>query len=164
MSRAEYEEDLHSELGYRTAGRREISQREWFSLRGTPDEAAPTPKAFHALVNRLRVKKWVKDNPEKRKAIANRYAAKPGVVARIVNLARQRRAARFRAEAKVITCDECGAQFCLVFPQRGNRPRRFCDVNCTARAWQRKKRRDSGVKETGCRVCGGVGHNARRHR
>jgi len=58
--RAEYEEDLHAELGYRLSGRREVAQREWFSLRGDPNEVAPTPKAFKKLVARLRTAAWRK--------------------------------------------------------------------------------------------------------
>lgn len=162
MSLLEYEKDLHAELGYRTAGRREVSQREWFSLRGNHDEVAPNPKAFKKLVARLRVKKWVSENPEKRRTIANRYAAKSGVIARITELSRKRARDKFRAAGLVVTCEECGSRFCPIFPQRGNRPRRFCDINCTARAWQRARRRVAGAKETGCRNCMEQGHNARR--
>lgn len=164
MSRLEYEEDLHAELGYRTAGRREIYQREWFSLRGTPDEAAPTPKAFDALVNRLRVKKWAKENPEKRKVIANRYALKPENLDKSLAGARRRRRARFIATNPVVTCVGCGVEFCPTKPPRGGHPRRFCTDLCSARHLQRNQRRAAGVRETSCSMCGGSGHNARRHK
>lgn len=54
------QDDIHAELGYRTAGRREVWQREWFSLRGDPTEPAPTPKDFKKLVARLRTAAWRK--------------------------------------------------------------------------------------------------------
>ncbi len=163
MSRAEYEEDLHAELGYRTAGRRELSQREWFSLRGDANEVAPNPKAFAKLVAGLRVKKWVRANPEKRKAIANRYAHKPGIIPAMIEKARQRRAKAFKAEATAIVCKECGAEFCPVSARwrSGNRKREFCTINCTARFWQRTKRRKAGARVTACRKCREPGHNSR---
>jgi hypothetical protein len=163
LSRDEYENDLQAELGYRTAGRRELSQREWFSLRGEPGEAAPNPKAFDALVNRLRVKKWQKENPDKHRIASLRYALTPR--GRQVNAgnARKRRRARFIADARVIVCADCGVQFCEAKP-RGGVPRRFCSDVCGTRFVQRERRRAAGQPMLRCRICGEAGHNARRHR
>jgi hypothetical protein len=163
MSRDDYEEDLHAELGYRTAGRREISQREWFSLRGEVGEAAPNPKAFDALINRLRVKKWAKENPERQRSRNLRYALKPQNSARNSANARKRRRARFVKDARVIVCADCGVEFCEAKP-RGGLPRRFCSDVCGTRAVQRERRRASGQPMLHCRICGEAGHNARRHK
>lgn len=158
----EYQEDLHAELGYRTAGRREIAQREWFSLRGEADEAAPTPKAFDALVNRLRVKKWTAENPDKRAAIARRYYAKPHVTERQLALARKRRFDAWIAAGPTRACAECCVEFCPIAPKRGIE-RKFCTTNCEARQHQRRRRRANGSRAIRCSVCGDAGHNARRH-
>jgi hypothetical protein len=162
VSRQEYEEDLHAELGYRTAGRRELSQREWFSLRGEVHEVAPNPKAFEKLIAGLRAKKWAKENPDRRAAIAKRYFTKPQVAARQLALARKRRRDRFRMSNPVTTCPECKVEFCVIAPKRG-KAKRFCGVNCTARAYQRARRRVAGARATCCGVCGQLGHNSRRH-
>jgi hypothetical protein len=161
--KSEQQDDLHDELGYRPAGRREIALRDWFSLRGEPTEVAPTPAAFGKLVNRLRVKKWVKENPEKRKTIANRYALKPENLKKSNAGRRRRRRARFIATNPVVTCAECSVQFCSTKPPRGGHPRRFCTELCCARNLQRKQRRAKGERETSCTVCKESGHNARRH-
>lgn len=87
---------------------------------------------FVKVVNRLRVRKWAKENPEKRRAIANRYARKPGVSDRTTLLSKRRRHERHRKAGKVIVCAECRAAFCEVKPRRGL-PRRFCTANCDAR-------------------------------
>lgn len=150
MSRAEYEEDLQAELGYRTAGRREIAQREWFSLRGEAGEIAPNPKAFAKLVNVLRVTKWAKANPEKRKVIANRYAAKPGVSSHQAAMSKKRRHEAFHAAAPVIVCAECGVAFCPIAPPRGGKPRKYCTVACMLRErYQRITPGARRVKRTG---------------
>lgn len=135
-SRQEREEDLHAELGYRTAGQREVSLREWFSLRGSAEEPLPTPKAFERKIAVLRAVKWQRENPERRKAIANRYARKPENAKHSIDLARERRHRARREAAEVITCAtaDCGAQFCLVpWAKRCGLPPRFCSVACQAR-------------------------------
>jgi len=134
--KAEHAEDLHAELGYRTAGQREVRQREWFTLRGEADEPLPTPKAFARKIAVLRAVKWQRENPERRKVIANRYAQKPENAKHSIDLARERRQRAHREAAEVFTCAtaDCGAQFCLVpWAKRGGRPQRFCSGACQAR-------------------------------
>lgn len=150
MARSEVEEDRDAENGYRTAGARELGLRDWMAMRGDPGEFAPTPKAFAAVVNRLRVKKWAKENPERRREIANRYARKPGIFQRQAELSRQRRHELHRSAAQVVTCVECGVEFCLVFPPRGGRPRKFCTITCEHRArYQRITPGARRIKRTG---------------
>jgi hypothetical protein len=160
--RIELQDDLHDELGYREAGRREVALREWFTLRGEKTEVAPTPKAFGALVNRLRVKKWVKENPEKRAAISKRYFTKKGVADRQLELARKRRHDRWKASNPIVVCSGCSVEFCPMAPKRGVQ-RQFCTTNCEARCHQARQRRKAGAKATCCGICGCEGHNARRH-
>jgi hypothetical protein len=71
----EHAEDLHAELGYRTTGRREIAQREWFSLRGDVGEVAPNPKAFKVLAKRLEKLRSRRKKPEKYRAATLAYYA-----------------------------------------------------------------------------------------
>lgn len=125
----EHAEDLHAELGYRTTGQREIRQREWFSLRGEASEPIPTPREFAKVVNRLRAKKWAKENPERRKEIARRYYQKPDKKARQLELAAKRYKARQRTEARVFTCRECSAEFCKAPWTKGPLPN-FCRDAC----------------------------------
>lgn len=118
---------------------------------------------FAAVVNRLRALKWQRDNPKRRKANANRYAAKPDVVARSLELSRRRRAARHRAEGKVFTCqlEHCGAQFCRVPGMRGmGMHPRFCTPGHYA-TWYDRQHRGDPAKQRTCSVCGGKGHNRR---
>lgn len=106
--------------------------------------------AFKKVVNRLRAKKWARENPEKRRAIANRYARKPGVSARQVALSKKRRHARHRAAAPVVTCAECRVEFCATKPQRGGRPRKYCSTACMQRErYQRITPGARRVKRTG---------------
>lgn len=94
----------------------------------------------NSKLNLARISKWAKENPEKRKAIQNRYYAKPGVAARQVARSRQRRHEQYRAAAPVITCIECGAQFCEAKPRQGGVPRKFCSQTCTCRdSYKRSK-------------------------
>lgn len=100
-------------------------------------------REFAPIVNRLRVLKWQRENPEKRRANANRYAAKPGNVERSLRLARKRRADRRRAEGQVFTCqlEDCGAQFCRVPGVRGmGLHPRFCRAGHYATWYSRQKR------------------------
>ena len=69
----EYAEDLHAELGYRTVGQREVSQREWYSLRGDIGEAAPSPQAFKAMAKRLEKLRSRRRRPDVYRAAALRY-------------------------------------------------------------------------------------------
>lgn len=136
-SRQEREEDLHAELGYRTAGHREVSLREWFSLRGEKDEPLPTPKAFAVAVNRLRALKWARENRERHYANIARYQAQPRVRARSNEKQTERRRERYGARPDVLfSCEECGVQWCKTPWVRGPR-RRFCGQNCQKRARNR---------------------------
>ena len=136
---AEHAENLHAELGYRTSGQREVRQREWFSLRGDANEPLPTPKAFAAMVNRLRVKKWVRENREKHNAKTRRFQAKPGIRDRMNRQqnVRRRKAGQFSMD--VHTCPVCQAKWCKVPWVRGV-ARIFCGQNCQKRAWNRARR------------------------
>jgi hypothetical protein len=133
---AEDREDIDAELGYSVRGERDVRLRDWMSLRGEDGEAARSPREFEALVNRLRAKKWANENPERRRAIANRYALKPENMARSIANARKRRLERVRG--RVVACGDCGAEFCQVRPKRGIQ-RAFCSVNCQARAAYHRK-------------------------
>ena len=136
-SRQEREEDLHAELGYRTAGQREVRQREWFSLRGDPNEPIPTPGEFAKVVDRLRVVRWQKANPEKKRAKALRYYYKPDKKARQQAYAKKRyqeksRDERKRVPARIFVCRECQAEFCKAPWSRGPAPV-FCREACYSR-------------------------------
>jgi hypothetical protein len=100
-------------------------------------------REFAPIVNRLRVLKWQRENPEKRRAKANRYAAKAANAERGLMLARKRRADRRRAEGQVFTCqlEGCGAQFCRVPGVRGmGLHPRFCRPGHYATWYSRQKR------------------------
>lgn len=136
-SRAEREEDLHAELGYRTAGQREVRQREWFSLRGKPGEPIATPREFAKVVNRLRVLKWQKANPQKKRANGLKYSRKPEKRSRQLTLSakryqERRREERQRADAVVFTCRECEVMFCKAPWTKGPSPN-FCQNACYQR-------------------------------
>lgn len=161
MSRDELAEDRAAELGYREAGRRELALRDWYSLR-EPGTVAETPRAFAKLVNVLRVAKWQKANPEKKKGHALKYVHKPGVMQAQAAQAKKRRHRRYKAAAPVIVCAECRAQFCEARP-RGGLPRKFCTERCGTVWQQRVTQRLAGRRETKCRLCGEPGHNKRRH-
>lgn len=133
MNASEYEEDLHAELGYRTTGRRELAQREWFSLRGEVGEAAPSPKAFKKLINVLRATKWIRENRERFNArSAKRMRDRPAEVKRAAMAEQnEKRRAAYRANPRVIVCKECGAAFCRVpWAQSRGVPAKFCGPRC----------------------------------
>lgn len=88
---------------------------------------------FEKVVNRLRARKWAKENPEQRREIALRYSRKPEVGDHQLALARQRRLERHRAKAEVFACVECRVEFCLVKPKAGGRPRKYCTTACMLR-------------------------------
>lgn len=121
-------------------------------------------RAFGVLVNRLRVRKWQKENPERRRAIALRYARKPDVVVKQCAREKARRRQAFKANTPVHTCEQCGAQWCRV-PVKGRLPRgmtpRFCGDACAQINRYRAKAAPSGKR---CSGCGETGHNRRRCR
>lgn len=106
---------------------------------------------FEVVVNRLRVKKWHRENPTKRAAKARRYWTKPEVRARQLANAKRRRQERHRKRAESFTCAECEAQWCRVPWRRWTGPRpRFCTTACLFR--NRYQQRTPGarrVKRTG---------------
>jgi hypothetical protein len=119
---------------------------------------------FVPVVNRLRVAKWQRENPERRRANANRYAAKPSVRARMLELARKRTLERHRAEGKVFTCEleHCRAQFCRVPGVRGmGMHPRFCSAGHYQTWHSRQKRKASGGNLKTCTACGEKGHSRR---
>lgn len=101
--RAERAADLHAELGYRTSGLREIKQRDWFSLRGDPNEPLPTPAKFDSLVRRLYAKKWKEAHPDRWRAYRLKHEAKPSRKAARVEKERRRRLRR-KAAGLCISC------------------------------------------------------------
>lgn len=90
---------------------------------------------FGVLLNRLRARKWAKENPGRANENAKRFQRKPGIRQRIVARAKAKRHARHRKEAVVLTCPgpACGVQFCRAFPKKGL-PRIFCTNACKCRA------------------------------
>lgn len=54
----ELADKLHAELGYRSTGLRELSLREWASLRDGDDRFAKTPAEFERLIGKLRSKAY----------------------------------------------------------------------------------------------------------
>jgi hypothetical protein len=153
---SELEEERAAELGYRTAGAREVALRDWFSVQVEGEKAGD----FEKLVNRLRVKKWTKANPERKKQHARRYYhSSPEIGRRQTARARQRRLERHRAKPPV-SCASCGVLFCNVHPKRGIQ-RRYCTNACEARAHQAAARRAAGRRATRCGRCRGLGHNTR---
>lgn len=130
----EHAEDLHAELGYRTAGQREVRQREWFSLRGEADEPLPTPQAFKRHIDVLRAKRWAKAHPERylelHRAWARRHSAQ--------EVAKVKRWRHRKTKARVFVCAsrECGVSWCRVPFGRlrgGNMRPKFCSVRCRNR-------------------------------
>lgn len=152
---SERAEDLHAELGYRLTGAKEVRQREWFALRGDPDEAAPTPRAFAKLVESLRNKKyWRAKSREQRQAIhasRRRWAdehraaylaivrrrnakvkATPRLYAKKIAAQKARRdqEKRRRREATVYTCQGCGATWCPAGDRLPCRTPKWCSNRC----------------------------------
>lgn len=155
---SEDQEKRDAELGYSVRGEREVRLREWFSLR----EQGEGPRDFPKLINRLRVKKWAKANPGKRLAIANRYARRPDVQARSLELDKKRRRKRHRQRGQVFVCelDYCRAEFCRMPCIKGPRPR-FCSEIHGLIARNRAQRAAAGVELRTCGVCRKKGHNRR---
>lgn len=91
----ELADKLHAELGYRSAGLRELSMREWASLRDDTDAFAKTPAEFERLIGRLRGKAYRQKVP----ASVRRERAKqnrPALEAR-----RAKKAQQLAAKARV---------------------------------------------------------------
>lgn len=128
MNREDHE-DIDAERGYSTVGGREQRLRDWFALHEAGEKAGD----FEKLVNRLRVKKWTSANPERKRQHANRYYHKsPEIGRRQTARARQRRAAKYRAAAPVITCAECHVEFCVI-SLKGAQKRKYCSRTCMMR-------------------------------
>ncbi len=129
-SRQEREADLHAELGYRTAGQREVAVREWFSLQGERDEPLPTPRAFEKKILVLRAKKWAKANPERRAEISRAWAHR-NAAAKVEQVKRWRHR---KTKEKVFVCATpgCDVSWCRVpFGRlRGNIRPKFCSPSC----------------------------------
>lgn len=142
MSRDEYAEDLHAELGYRTAGQREVRQREWFSLRGEADEPLPTPAAFEKAVRALVVKRWKRTHRERTREL-NRSWAHANREKANANVQRWRQRRR-KAEARVYVCARlgCDVTWCRVpFAVASNARQLYCSASCSNRERKRRARR-----------------------
>ena len=115
------------------------------------------------LVAAVRALKWQRENPERAKAIARKYDAKPDVRARVAQAQKRRRVERHRAEGRVFACQlpGCGAQFCRVPGVRGmGLHPRFCTPGHYVTI--RKRQKADPAKRRACSTCGERGHNRRR--
>jgi hypothetical protein len=151
-------EKVDAELGYRTAGARELSLRDWMTLLGDADEPAPTPRAFKKLTDRLRAKNWyhthkADDDAGERKERNNARARAWTKANRSLCNKRQnkRRRAIWKAKAGAgIHCGDCGVWFCEARPRKGPR-RLFCSRACQnrtcAREWHRAASIRRGAKQ-----------------
>jgi hypothetical protein len=123
---AEDLEKLDAERGYQVRGEKEVRLREWFSLR----EADGGPKEFGRLVDRLRARKWAKENPSRRLQIGRSWAARN----RARETARVRDWRHRKTREQVTTCAnrECDVQWCPVpgGNLRGNKRRIYCSQTC----------------------------------
>lgn len=147
-TREEHAEDLQAELGYREAGAKEVALREWYSLVGSSDEPAPTPKAFTKLVHRLYNQKWREANPEAQRAIWNRYRKTPEAKKRRSRTQHEATVARQRAAARAHKCAQCGAEWCRVpGTYHGGRVPKFCTQKCQDRFWFLENRRRRGKRK-----------------
>lgn len=103
---------------------------DWYSSREKLDT--------ETLINRLRVAnrmREIRSNPERLEqlhAYLRDYSKRPEVHGKNMARQRTRRAKRYRAEAAVFTCRECGAQWCKVPWTRQHR-HDFCSRNCKLR-------------------------------
>lgn len=88
----------------------------------------------------LRAAKWSRENPQRRKEIANRYARRPEVRERQNERARQLRAVK---PIRVLVCLECGGWFIKAGRKGGTVPE-FCRDACRAR--YRYQRRTPGAR------------------
>lgn len=122
-------DELGAERGHAVRGERAVKLGEWLSLR----DVDGGPKEFGRLVRRLAAAKWRARNPDKRKAIALRYAHKLEPKKRQRELEVKRRRRRWIASNPELGCGECGVRFCPVKPARRCR-RTFCTAKCRARA------------------------------
>jgi hypothetical protein len=130
----ERDDDLHAELGYRTAGQREIAMREWYSLQGERGEPLATPRAFESAVAVLRAKRWAKNNPERKREISRSWAHR-NAAAKVAQVKRWRHK---KTREKVFVCatPDCNVSWCRVpFGRlRGNMRQKFCSPSCRDRA------------------------------
>jgi hypothetical protein len=152
------QEKVDAERGYRTAGARELSLRDWMALQGDPEEPAPTPKAFKRLTDRLRAKNWYHDHKgdegyEARRQRNNASGRTWTKANRKLCNQRQnkRRRAAWRARASAgIKCADCRVWFCEARPRKGPK-RLFCGRACqnryNTRMWQRRASLRRGAKQ-----------------
>ena len=166
--RSEAEEDRAAELGYRTAGARELAMRDWLSLQGERGEVAASPRDFKRLVWRLQQRKYWKAKPADRKrriqeyrrqwALAHAEAVRksaikckrrrrrlktPGFIREMAARKAKRKAEQFQRRAStVFACVVCGAEWCIAPPRelpKGQKPK-YCSQPCRSRAnWLRSK-------------------------
>lgn len=154
----ESQERTDAERGYRTAGARELSLRDWLAMQGDPDEPAPTPKAFKKLTDRLRAKKWYHENKDgprgeeirRRNSAAGRAWTKAHRALCNKRQNARRRRAWIEKNAAGIHCGDCGLWFCEAFPKKGRR-RQFCSRACQnrycTRMWARRASIRRGAKQ-----------------
>lgn len=84
---------------------------------------------FAVLVNRLRVKKWQRENLDKKRAKGRAWAA--AHAAEQLNYQRECRRKRARARGEVYFCKHCGTSWCPVPWARGKQGRgEFCGHRC----------------------------------
>lgn len=100
-------------------------------------------REFKVIVNRLRARKWAKENPARANANARVYQAKPGIRAKMNQAQNGRRRRVWLAAVPVVSCRGCGVEFCPAFPKRG-KPRAFCTDTCKS-YFHWRARRDRAV-------------------
>lgn len=129
-------------------------------------------KEFGKLVNRLRAKKWAKENREHVNAYHRERNKLPKMKAARSIWKKRRRIRNHRKNAPVIVCENaaCGAAFCRIRPWKGQKPR-YCSNACRLTTKVRRRREQRSVscpcgramsgKRERCRWCA---QRARRER
>lgn len=87
--------------------------------------------SFALLISRLRVRKWQKENPEKRAAKSKRYYERGGSKLQLA-AAKRRRLEAYKRNPVECSCLECGSTWSRVPPLRGPNPE-FCGDACRQR-------------------------------
>lgn len=125
-------------------------------------------KGFDALVNRLRVRKWQRENRDRVNAWHRANNQRPEVKARHARHKRDRRARAHKAAAP-LTCARCRVEFQLARVKTGHAPT-YCSRDCRLAA---RRARRAAVKvacpcgkpmtgrRTSCRSCAQRARRAR---
>lgn len=125
---------------------KEAAMRDWRHRKEERD--------FAKLVNRLRVRRWVRENPERRRTYAREYARLPDQLEKRRAWKAKRRA-KLRRET-VYTCESCGSQWCRVPWMQPRSNTRFCSNRCVKRAARAAEGRRKALEAVprACSECG----------